>query len=94
MVAEIGSLQQKIIDVMSLTGDAADNVPGVSGIGQKTAVKLISAWGSLDALYISVLTGYTDRVLTSRISGLLKSQMEQAFMSRELVRLDKYLPGG
>lgn len=87
--APLGSLQQMVIDVMALTGDRVDNVPGVRGIGPKTAAALINHAGSLDALYLSVITGYTDSILTPRIARLLRAQMYEAFMSRELVRLDR-----
>ncbi len=87
--APIGSLQQRIIDVMALTGDASDNVPGAPGIGRKTAAALINRWGSLDAVYISAITGWRDRVLTPRIAAILIQHSRQIMMSRELVRLDK-----
>lgn len=87
--APLGSQWQLIIDVMSLTGDAIDNVPGCPGIGKVTAARLINRWGSLDALYLSVITGYTDRVLTPRLAGLLQANMRQVLISRELVRLDR-----
>ena len=41
---------EKIVDLLSLTGDSSDNVPGVSGVGPKTAVKLIEEHGSLEAV--------------------------------------------
>jgi DNA polymerase I len=82
------SLQQKVIDVMALTGDAVDNVPGVPGIGPKTAAKLINRWGSLDAVLISALSGYTDEIMRPRIARLLVDHWIAALNSRELVRLD------
>lgn len=87
--APLGSLQQRVVDVMALTGDTSDNVPGAPGIGKKTAAKLINAWGSLDALYLSVITGYTDRTLTPRLARILQVHMAQVLISRELVRLDR-----
>lgn len=87
--APLGSLQQRVIDVMALTGDASDNVPGAPGIGPKTAAKLINRWGSLDALLLSAITGYTDSTLTTRMAGLLVGNIARILMSRELVRLDR-----
>jgi DNA polymerase-1 len=87
--APIGSLQQMVIDVMALTGDASDNVPGAPGIGKKTAAKLIQRWGSLDALIISARTGYTDQVLTPRLAKIISDNLEMILLSRELVRLDR-----
>lgn len=88
MTAALGSLQQRVIDIMSLTGDAVDNVPGARGIGKVTAAKLINRWGSLDALLLSAITGYTDRTLTPRLAAILCRDIGQILISRELVRLD------
>jgi DNA polymerase I len=82
-----GSLAAKVTDIMALTGDSSDNVPGVPGIGPKTAAKLINYAGSLDALLLSALTGYSDAVLTPRLSALLKRHARQALLSRRLVVL-------
>lgn len=88
MPAPLGSLQQKVIDIMALTGDAVDNVQGVRGIGKVTAAALINRWGSLDAVLLSAMSGYTDKVMTPRIARLLREQAREALLSRELVRLD------
>ena len=93
MTAELGSLQQKVIDIMALTGDSADHVPGCPGIGSVKAAKLINRWGSLDALYVSVITGFTNEVLTPRLQQLLLENYKTVFISRELVRLDKHDDG-
>ncbi len=89
MSAALGSLQQKVIDVMALTGDAVDNVPGAPGIGAKTAAKLINRWGSLDAVILSAITGYHDQILTPRLGGIIRENITQILISRELVRLDR-----
>lgn len=47
---EFGLQPEQFVDVLALAGDASDNVPGVSGIGPKTAVSLLKQWGSLEAL--------------------------------------------
>jgi len=85
----LGSLGQRVVDVMALTGDRVDNVPGCPGIGPKTAAKLINRWGSLDALVLSAVTGWTDHVLTPRLARLIVDHWPQIAMSRELVRLDR-----
>jgi DNA polymerase-1 len=81
-------LQQQVIDIMALTGDASDNVPGVPGIGPKTAAKLINRCGSLDAVLALALLGYTDEIMRPRIARLLTDHIVDALNSRELVRLD------
>lgn len=85
----VPTLQTMVIDVMALTGDAVDNVPGVRGIGRVTAAKIMNRWGSLDAALVSAITGWRDEVMTERIARLLIEQMEGALVSRELVRLDR-----
>jgi DNA polymerase I len=72
----------QFIDYQSLIGDTADNVPGVKGIGKVTAQKLLSQFGTLDALYERL-----DEVTPVRIKGLLETYRDDAFRSRELVRL-------
>ena len=49
--AEWGVGPELMLDMLSLTGDASDNVPGVKGIGDKTALKLLNEFGSLDGIY-------------------------------------------
>lgn len=73
---------RQFIDYQSLIGDTADNVPGVKGIGKVTAQKLLSQFGTLDALYDRL-----EEVTPPRIRGLLETYREDAFRSRELVRL-------
>ncbi|MDR2841700.1 MAG: DNA polymerase I [Spirochaetaceae bacterium] len=84
--AEWGVEPEKILDLLSLTGDTSDNIPGVKGIGEKTAVKLISRWGSLDEIYknISAIEG---------INGTkLASGKESAYLSKELITLVNDVP--
>jgi DNA polymerase-1 len=73
---------RQFIDYQSLIGDTADNVPGVKGIGKVTAQKLLSQFRTLDELYARL-----DEVTPPRIKGLLETYREDAFRSRELVRL-------
>lgn len=80
-VEEYGFLPSAMTDYLALLGDAADNVPGVPGVGEKTAKALLAEYGSLDAIY--------DR-LESLKPGLRKKfeeNREQAYRSRELVTL-------
>lgn len=70
-----------VVDVLALAGDSSDNVPGVKGIGEKTAVELIKRFGSLENLYENL-----DKV-EERIAKKLLEGKESAFLSRELVRI-------
>jgi len=73
---------RQFIDYQSLIGDTADNVPGVKGIGKVTAQKLLEQFGTLDEMYARL-----DEVTPPRIKGLLETYRDDAFRSRELVRL-------
>jgi DNA polymerase-1 len=86
---EYGVGPERIVDIFALAGDAVDNVPGVPGIGPKTAAELIRKFGSFEKLY-----GNLDKVEKPRIRKLLEEHREQAELSRELVTLHvAELPG-
>jgi DNA polymerase-1 len=70
------------VDFQAIVGDSADNVPGVKGIGQKGAAKLINKYHTLEAIYADI-----ENAGTPRIQKLLLESKEYAFLSRELVRL-------
>ena len=74
-------------DVKALQGDASDNIPGVPGIGAKTAVKLIVQFGSLEALYERL-----DEVTPPRIQALLRDHRDQAFLGKELTTIVRDAP--
>ncbi|MBN2158774.1 MAG: DNA polymerase I [Spirochaetes bacterium] len=82
----LGVRPEQVIDYMALTGDTSDNIPGVKGIGEKTAQKFIATYGSLDGLYehIDDLTGKQKEML---IKG-----KEMAYLSRDLVTVKTDLP--
>ncbi len=77
----------QIVDVMGLSGDASDNVPGVPGIGQKTALKLIQNFGSIQQLYQAV-----DSVTPQKQQDKLTLYRGQAFLSRDLVTIETGVP--
>ena len=77
----------RMIDIMSLMGDLTDNIPGVKGIGEKTAVELIGEFGSLDNLLKNV-----DKVKSESRKKMLKDNIEMAKLSRELAVLDMDVP--
>ena len=78
----------QIADLLALAGDSVDNIPGVSGIGRKTAVALLTEFGSLKELYESL-----DKVEqlsirgAKRVAGLLEEQRDQAFMCQKLTQI-------
>ncbi len=73
---------EKLNDLFALMGDKADNVPGVPGVGPKTAEKLINKFGSLTELFNNL-----DRLKKSKLKEKLNDFKDQAFLSRKLIRL-------
>tara|TARA_Y100001936_G_scaffold80961_1_gene79532 strand:+ start:9 stop:2726 length:2718 start_codon:yes stop_codon:yes gene_type:complete len=74
---------EKIIDLLGLMGDASDNVPGVPGVGEKTAVKLIKEYGSLEASL-----DHADEVKNKRAREGLQNARSEALLSKDLVTID------
>lgn len=77
-----------LIDAKGLMGDSSDNVPGVSGVGEKTAMTLIGKYGSIENLYEHIDDGDIKGALLEK----LKKGRNMAFLSRELVTIDKNVP--
>lgn len=78
----------QFVDVKALMGDSSDNIPGVAGIGEKTALKLIAAKESLDALYADVEA----LSVTPSVKKKLTDGREAAYLSQELARIDRHVP--
>ena len=76
------------VDVKALMGDSSDNIPGVAGIGEKTALKLISEYGDLDSLYEK----FEDSTLTAGVKNKLRAGKESAYLSRFLAKIDRSAP--
>ena len=74
-------------DIKALEGDPSDNIPGVPGIGRKTAVNLIQQFGSVEGLYDNL-----DQVTPPRIQGLLGEHRDQAFQGKMLTTIVKEMP--
>ena len=77
-----GLRPDQMLDYKSLKGDPTDNIPGIPGVGEKTASKLIATWGSLDALY-----EHLDEVTPEKLRPLLADHRAMVLESRELMRL-------
>ena len=82
-----GVAPEQLLDVRALIGDPSDNIPGVKGIGEKGAAKLIQEFGSLDALLERA-----DEVKAKRAREGLQQQAEEARLSRELATLRGDVP--
>ncbi len=77
-----GVNMEQLLDYFALVGDSADNVPGVPGVGPKTAVKLINTFGSLHGLYERV-----DEMKKSKMKEKIIDNREMAFLSKQLIDL-------
>ncbi|MBX3236919.1 MAG: DNA polymerase I [Nitrospiraceae bacterium] len=77
----------RVVEIMGLMGDTSDNIPGVKGIGEKTAVKLITQFGTIEQLLARL-----DEVTPARIKQLLVDQGEQARMSKRLATIQLDCP--
>ena len=77
-----GLRPEQMLDYKSLKGDPTDNIPGIPGVGEKTASKLIATWGTLDALYEHI-----DEVTPEKLRAPLEEHRESVLESRELMRL-------
>lgn len=72
----------RLLDFFALIGDSADNVPGIPGVGPKTAEKLINTYGSVEGLYENV-----DNLKKSKMKEKIIQNRELAFLSKQLIRL-------
>ncbi len=84
---KFGVTPDKVIDVQALCGDSSDNVPGVPGIGPKTAAELIQAYGSLEGLLENL-----DQIKQPKRRESLVAHREDAIISKQLVRLKRDVP--
>ncbi len=72
----------KMIDYLALVGDASDNVPGVEGVGPKTASKLLVDYGSLDGVYENI-----DKIKSDKLREKIRDSKKNAFLSQKLVTI-------
>lgn len=83
---EYGFPPARIVDLKSLMGDTSDNIPGVRGIGEKTAMELIRTYGTLDSVYSSL------NELKPSVSAKLEPGRESALLSYELAEINRDVP--
>ena len=87
-IAEYGVTPEQFVDVKALMGDSSDNIPGVAGVGEKTALKLISEYGSLDALY----DGLEEKNIAKGTKAKLEAGKENAYFSKMLATIVRDAP--
>ena len=98
VLAKYGVTPEQIVDYKALVGDQSDNIPGVLGIGPKTAAKLLNTYGSLENIYKSVDqiqdSRFTIQELDSKIKEKLIAGKDSALLSQELSRIVVDVPVG
>ncbi len=97
-----GLLPEQMIDYKALRGDPSDNIPGVRGIGEKTAIDLLKGFGTLEKIYeyvekihpgkYSAKAVFTRIKITDRILNLLIEYKDDAFLSKKLATIEKNAP--
>ena len=78
-----GYLPGQVVDYKALVGDASDNIPGIKGVGDKTALQLLEKYGSLDEIYKHI------NEVEGRSKTLIAEGIEQAEFSRELAKIER-----
>lgn len=79
--ASYGVTPEQVVDLKGLMGDSSDNIPGVPGVGEKTAKKLLETYGSLEGIYDHL------EEIGGKLGERLREYKEQAFLSRELATI-------
>ncbi len=87
VIAKFGAPPEKVIDILALMGDSSDNVPGVPGIGPKTALALIEEFGSVD----NVLSE-AEKIKSKGTKAKILENIDKAKLSKRLVTLDLAVP--
>ncbi len=83
VIDKFGVPPEQVVEVMGLMGDSSDNIPGVAGVGPKTASELIQKFGSIESLY-----DHIDEVDKKKLNEKLVRDKDQAFLSRKLATID------
>jgi len=92
---KLGITPDQLVDLKALMGDASDNIPGIKGIGQKSALALIQAFGSLEGVYVAVRgLAATEKhpLLKGALLTKLQTGEESARLSQELALIDRSAP--
>ena len=84
VIKKWGLPPEKIIDLLALMGDSSDNVPGVAGVGVKTAVKLLKEYGNIESILDNA-----SKISNKRVHNGLMNGRDKAFLSKELVTIIK-----
>ncbi|OPL08943.1 MAG: hypothetical protein AVO33_08515 [delta proteobacterium ML8_F1] len=84
---DLGVYPEQVVDLKALAGDTSDNIPGVRGVGQKTARTLIETFGTIENIYEQL-----ESVTPDRVRGLLAAEQDKAFISKKLAAIVTAIP--
>jgi DNA polymerase-1 len=84
---KFGVAPDKVVEVLGLTGDKSDNVPGVPGIGEMTAIPLIREYGTIEKIFENI-----DKISKPALQQKLRENKDKAFLSKTLVTIDTHVP--
>ena len=84
---KFGVLPEKVVEVLGLMGDAADNIPGVKGVGEKTAISLIQEYGSIDEIYSNI-----EKIQKPKLKEILVKDKDNAYLAKRLVTIKTDVP--
>jgi len=93
VLGKLGVMPNKVVDLKALTGDSSDNIPGVRGVGPKTAISLLKENQDLDAVYVALEEVEAEGAKASRgaikgaLKGKLRSDKDNAYLSRKLAEI-------
>ena len=91
VIAKLGVTPEEVVDLKALTGDSSDNIPGVKGVGPKTAITLLQENGTLDGVYAALESLPGDKQSKGAIKGAIKARLAagkaNAYLSRRLAEI-------
>lgn len=87
VIEKFGCTPQQVIEILGLMGDSSDNIPGVRGVGEKTAMKLIGEYGNIETIYENL-----DKINGKSLKEKLISGHSNALLSRKLATIDCHVP--
>ncbi|MHA1550051.1 MAG: DNA polymerase, partial [Alphaproteobacteria bacterium] len=87
VLEKFGIRPDQVVDLQAMMGDSSDNVPGVKGVGPKTAAKLLQEFETLEGVYENI-----DKIPQAGLRKKLTENKEMAFLSRQLVQLEENIP--
>lgn len=86
VAAKYGITPAQVVDMKALMGDASDNIPGVPGVGEKTALKLLGQYGTLDGIYAHA------EEIKGKLGEKLRAGKDSAYLSQTLARIRRDVP--